>query len=133
MPVSPSFWCFALALPPSPCRRSPPFAHNADVLESKVLLVRVANWRMLATRDAKGFATFKANVAKAQEEIAQLEKLDLPSSLSGLLATVKGGIAKYAEAFDKTGPNLVRGDDLYYHSITPVVANAIEKMDKVKD
>ena len=27
--------------------------------KSKVLLVRVANWRMLATRDAKGLATFK--------------------------------------------------------------------------
>jgi hypothetical protein len=30
-----------------------PFAHSANMLESKVLLVRVANWRMLATRDAK--------------------------------------------------------------------------------
>lgn len=33
-----------------------PFAENAAVLEARVLLVRVANWRMLATRDAKGFA-----------------------------------------------------------------------------
>src|SRR6202035_5052934 len=35
------------------------FAHNAATLESKVLLVRVANWRMLATRDPQGIATFK--------------------------------------------------------------------------
>ncbi len=110
-----------------------PFAHNANVLESKVLLVRVANWRMLATRDAKGFATFKTNVGKAQEQVASLEKLDLPPELAKQLAVVKSGIAKYAEAFDKTGPNLVKGDDLYYHSITPVIVNAIEKMDKVKE
>jgi methyl-accepting chemotaxis protein len=110
-----------------------PFSHNANMLESKVLLVRVANWRMLATRDAKGFATFKTNVGKAQEQIAQLEKTDLTPELAGMLATVKSGIAKYADAFDKTGPNLVRGDDLYYHSITPTVVEAVGKMDKVKE
>ena len=108
-----------------------PFAHNANVLEAKVLLVRVANWRMLATRDAKGFATFKTNVGKAQEQVGVLEKLDLPPELAKQLAVVKSGVAKYAEAFDKTGPNLVKGDDLYYHSITPVIMGAIERMDNV--
>src|ERR1700752_4828462 len=56
-----------------------PFADNANVLESRVLLVRVANWRMLATRDPKGFATFKANVGKAFDQVATLEKLDMPA------------------------------------------------------
>jgi methyl-accepting chemotaxis protein len=107
------------------------FEHNANVLESRVLLVRVANWRTLATRDAKGFPIFKANVAKAQEQIALLDKLELTPDLRSLLGTVKSGIAMYAEAFDKTGPNLVRGDELYYHSLTPIIVNAIEKMDSV--
>ncbi len=111
--------------------RGTPFEHNGNVLESRVLLVRVANWRTLATRDAKGFPVFKANVAKAQEQVALLDKLDLTPDLRSLLGTVKNGIAKYAEAFDHTGPNLVRGDELYYHSITPVIVNAIEKMDNV--
>jgi methyl-accepting chemotaxis protein len=110
-----------------------PFAHDANMLESKVLLVRVANWRMLATRDAKGFATFKTNVGKAQAQIAVLENLDLSPELAASLATVKSGIAKYAEAFDRTGPNLVRGDELYYHSITPVIVDAIAEMDKTKE
>jgi methyl-accepting chemotaxis protein len=110
-----------------------PFAHDANMLESKVLLVRVANWRMLATRDAKGFATFKANVSKAQAQIAVLENLDLSPELASILATVKSGIVKYAEAFDKTGPDLVRGDELYYKSITPVIVNATGEMDKTKE
>ena len=110
-----------------------PFSHHANVLESRVLLVRVANWRMLATRDAKGFATFKTNVAKAQEQVAQLEKLDLPPELQNLLVTVKSDVAKYAEAFDRTGPGLVRGDELYYKSITPAIVDAVAKMDKVKE
>jgi methyl-accepting chemotaxis protein len=109
-----------------------PFAHNANVLESKVLLVRVANWRMLATRDAKGIDNFKANFAKAQAQLAVVEKLDLPSDLESLIAQVKTGLTKYAEAFEKTGPNLVRGDELYYKDITPGVVKAVEKMDQTK-
>jgi methyl-accepting chemotaxis protein len=107
-----------------------PFEQAAAALESKVLLVRVANWRMLATRDAKGFATFKTNVGKAQQQIAELAKADLPSDLAVQLAAVKTGMAKYAEAFDKTGPNLVLGDELYYKGVTPAINSAIEKMEK---
>ena len=109
-----------------------PFAHDANMLEAKVLLLRVANWRMLATREAKGIDTFKANFGKAQSQLAHVEKLDLPSDLSGLLAPVKTGLTKYAEAFEKTGPNLVRGDEYYYKDITPVIVSAVEKMEKTK-
>jgi methyl-accepting chemotaxis protein len=108
-------------------------APGAAFLEAKVLLVRVANWRMLATRDAKGFATFKTNTEKAQAQIAVLEKTDLPPNLAALLANVKSGVAKYAEAFNKTGPNLVAGDDLYYKAVTPLTVDAIERLDGVKE
>ncbi len=109
-----------------------PFAHDANMLESKVLLVRVANWRMLATRDAKGIDTFRANLGKAQAQLAQIEKLDLPPDLASLLPPVKTGLVKYAEAFEKTGPNLVRGDELYYKEIVPLAMKAIERMDQTK-
>jgi methyl-accepting chemotaxis protein len=109
-----------------------PFAHNANMLESKVLLVRVANWRMLATRDAKGIETFKANLGKAQAQLAQLEKLDLPPDLAKLVEPVKTGLAKYGEAFEKAGPNLLRGDELYYKEITPVIVKAVERMEQTK-
>jgi methyl-accepting chemotaxis protein len=108
------------------------FARETSALETKVLLLRVANWRMLATRDSKGLATFKANLGKAQQEIALLEKVDLPSNLAALLASVKADVIKYAEAFEKTGPNLVLADELYYKAITPLIVGTIEKMDNVK-
>src|SRR5882757_213311 len=108
------------------------FAHEVSALETKVLLVRVANWRMLATRDSKGIATFKANTGKAQQQIARLEKADLPSDLAALLATVKTGVGKYAEAFEKTGPNLLLGDELYYKAITPAIMGTVEKMDSAQ-
>jgi methyl-accepting chemotaxis protein len=108
------------------------FSHEAVALATKVLLVRVANWRMLATRDAKGLATFKTNFDKVQQQIAALEKASLPSNLAALLAPVKAGVGKYAEAFDKTGPNLLLGDELYYKAITPVIVSTIAKMDSAK-
>src|SRR5450631_4485117 len=108
------------------------FSHEATALETKVLLVRVANWRMLATRDAKGLPTFKANFEKAQQQIVALEKAALPPNLATLLASVKAGVGKYAEAFDKTGPNLLLVGELYYKAITPVIVSTIGKMDDVK-
>jgi methyl-accepting chemotaxis protein len=108
------------------------FAQAADALESKVLLVRVANWRMLATRDSTGVATFKTNIGKAQQQIAQLEKVDLPPNLLAMVGAVKSGITKYAEAFDKTSASLLLGDELYYKSISPSTRALVEKMDTVK-
>ncbi len=108
------------------------FSHEANALETKVLVLRVANWRMLATRDAKGLANFKTNFEKAQQQIAALEKANLPSNLAALMAPVKTGVGKYAEAFDKTGPNLLLGDELYYKAITPVIVSTIAKMETAK-
>src|SRR5664279_5160603 len=61
------------------------FSHEAGPLETKVLLVRVANWRMLATFDYKGITTFRSNLEKAQQHIAALEKAELPPNLAALL------------------------------------------------
>jgi methyl-accepting chemotaxis protein len=104
----------------------------ANVLESRVLLVRVANWRTLATHDAKGVDTFKTNVGKAQQQIAELEKADLPPNLAALLAPVKAGVAKYSEAFSKTTTNLLLSDELYYKTVTPLTVKATADMDAQK-
>jgi methyl-accepting chemotaxis protein len=109
------------------------FAREAGVLEAKTLLVRVANWRMLATRDAAGLATFKTNIGKAQQQIAELEKAALPPNLAALLAPIKTGVTKYAEAFDKAAPNLLLGDELYYKVIIPLTVGVIGKLDAVKE
>ena len=109
------------------------FVHKANSLESKVLLVRVANWRFLATRDEKGLAIFKTNISKAHQQIAELEKANLPQNLAALLASVKAGVSKYSDAFEKTSTNLLLGDGLYYKVLAPVTVSAIERIDGVKD
>jgi methyl-accepting chemotaxis protein len=104
----------------------------ADALEAKVLLVRVANWRMLATRDPKGIATFKTDVGNALQQIAELEKTDLLSNSAAMLGTIKAGIDKYAGSFDKTANNMLLGDEIFYKAILPLVTALIGEMDEVK-
>jgi methyl-accepting chemotaxis protein len=102
------------------------FAEGAAALESQIFLVRVANWRMLATRDQKGIATFKINTERARQQIVELEKADLPSNLAAMLATIKEGIDKYSDASEKTSTNLMLGDELYYKAIAPLVVKATD-------
>jgi diguanylate cyclase (GGDEF)-like protein len=109
------------------------FASEAGALEAKILLVRVANWRMLATRIVTEAATFKTNIGKAQQQIAELEKAALPPNLAALLAPVKTDVTKYAEAFDEAAPNLLLGDELYYKAIFPLTVGTVGKLDAVKE
>jgi methyl-accepting chemotaxis protein len=108
------------------------FSVAASGLEAKVLLMRVANWRFLATRDAKGLATFKTNVGKAQQDIAALGDAGLPPNLTALLAPVKVGIAKYADAFEKASAGLLLGDELYYKAVTPLTKSAVENTEALR-
>src|ERR1700730_1304499 len=108
------------------------FAHSANALEAKVLLVRIANWRLLATRDPKGVATFKTNVGKAEQQISELEKGSLPQDLAALLMPVKAGVAKYSQAFEKASSSLLLGDELYYKAVTPLTKSAVDKIENVR-
>jgi methyl-accepting chemotaxis protein len=109
-----------------------PYAAGAAALESKVLQTRLASARLLTTRDSKGLEYFKFNFAKIRHQLEVLEKADLPPNLAALLAFVKTSIGKYGEAFDKSGPSLVLGDELYYKSISPLIASTTGKMAEVQ-
>ncbi|HLI99813.1 MAG TPA: methyl-accepting chemotaxis protein, partial [Bradyrhizobium sp.] len=104
----------------------------ASILEDKVFLMRIANWRTLATHDVKGSDNFKTQVGRAQEQIAAIEKSELSGSLAPLLTAVKTGVAKYQAAFDKTAPNLLRANDLYTKTMAPITIDALGKMDRLK-
>jgi methyl-accepting chemotaxis protein len=107
------------------------FSQEAAPLETKVLLLEVANWRMLTTRDPNGIATFKTNLGKALEHVEALENADLPPKLATPLQDIKASLVKYGEAVEKTGSSLLRGDDLYYKAVSPLTVSAIEKLDVV--
>ena len=107
-----------------------PFEQAAGALLSKVLLVRVANWRMLATRDGKGFATFKTNVGKAQQQIAQLEKADLPSELAALLSGPSPAWPSMPRPSRRPDPTSCSATSFTTRASRRRSSSATEKMDK---
>ncbi len=109
-----------------------PFAAGGAALENKLLQTRLASARLLTTRDAKGVEYFKTNFGKIRPVLEALETADLPPNLAALLADVKTSTGKYGEAFDKFGPNLVLGDELYYKSISPLIESTAGKMEEIQ-
>ena len=112
--------------------RSTPFAAGSTTLQSETLLVQVANWRFFAGRDQSNVLLFKTSVANAQKQIADMERFDMPPSLEALFDTIKVNLKSYTSVFDKASVNLLMMDDLYYKTITPAIASAIDKTDAVK-
>jgi methyl-accepting chemotaxis protein len=109
-----------------------PFAAGATALESKVLQARLASARLLTTRDSKGLELFRSNFGKIRKPLDELANADLPPNLAALLASVKIVVGKYGEAFEKSGPNLVLGDELYNKSISPLIASTTGKMAEIQ-
>jgi methyl-accepting chemotaxis protein len=93
-------------------------------LEPLVLLVRVSNWRFLATHDPKGAATFKNNMEKARQGIAALEKADPPANVRKLADALKATLGSYAAAFETTSDNLMKADELYRGDIRKLTIEA---------
>jgi len=111
--------------------RTTPFAQSAVALEAEILVVQVANWRFMASRDQKDVATFKDSFKKAQLQLADLEKYDLPLPLYEVFDAVKSGLGTYATAFEKASTNLLLGNDIYYKDVTPLTVAAIGTMEKL--
>lgn len=105
---------------------------GTSTLESQILMVQVANWRMLVTHDASLIETSRTNVAKAREQIAIIEKFEFPKFLVAFLTAVKTDLAKYTSTFEDTGPSLLRADELFFKTLFPITQNAIEKMERQK-
>ena len=110
--------------------RKTAFARSAGALEAEILVVQVANWRFMASRDQKDIEIFKNSIKSAQRQIADLERYDLPLPLYEVFESVKAGLTTYAAAFDTASTNLLLGNEIYYKGVTPLTVGAIEKMDK---
>jgi methyl-accepting chemotaxis protein len=109
-----------------------PYLQRVNDLETKVRLVQVANWRMLATRDAESVADFRVNVTKAWQAIVGLVVAEPPPDLTKLYGAVRDSLAEYSAAFEKTGPNLLRADKMYYDDVIPATKHVLDELDRIK-
>ena len=70
----------------------------ADHVERAILLVRVANWRFIATQDSAGVGTFRTNVANARTALAEMQRVASPQ-VAQLIAPVQTALAAYEASF----------------------------------
>jgi methyl-accepting chemotaxis protein len=92
--------------------RKPPILNAGAAAERSILLVRVANWRFLATNDPKGTATFKTNLDKANSALAELGKV-APKTAQPLLSAVQSALGAYGAAFDGLATDRAKTDAVF--------------------
>lgn len=112
--------------------RNTTYGQGSTKLESDTLLVQVANWRFFVSRDAKNIATFKDQARIAQQQIGEMEKMEMPPTLSALFGTIRSNLANYATLFDKASASLLVADDIFSKSISPTIVGAIAKVEDIK-
>ena len=97
-------------------------------LESRLLLVQIANWRFLALRDTKGPANFRTNVDRASQRLAALEKSPQATELRTTLAPVKTSLGIYKSAFETTSAAMLQADEIYHKNLAPLIVESIGKL-----
>ncbi|WFU79482.1 HAMP domain-containing methyl-accepting chemotaxis protein [Bradyrhizobium sp. CIAT3101] len=97
-------------------------------LESRLLLVQIANWRFLALRDTKGPANFRTNVDRASQRLSALEKSPQATELRATLAPVKTSLGIYKSAFETTSAAMLQADEIYHKSLAPLIVDSIAKL-----
>jgi methyl-accepting chemotaxis protein len=95
---------------------------TAQAAESAVLLVRVANWRFLATHDPNGGATFATNRSKAEAALDGLAALSLPAAVRSRIDPVRAALAIYGETFQRVAGSITGLARQYDSKITPDIA-----------
>ncbi|AWN49339.1 chemotaxis protein [Methylobacterium terrae] len=98
---------------------------RAAAVESATLLVRIANWRFLATMDAGGPATFGTNVRAAEAALKALADQDVLGAFAKPVAAVRQALGAYREHFEATATALAGSAALYDQGFQPTFA-AIE-------
>jgi len=106
----------------------PAMAEAAANVNAAVLLVRVANWRFMATLDKAGPATFKTNSEKAEAAVAALQKAANPEVVA-LVAPVQAALAAYDRDFDGFSTPKLQAENLYEQQMRPQIQAMQGKLD----
>ncbi|MEJ0072003.1 MAG: methyl-accepting chemotaxis protein [Pseudomonadota bacterium] len=102
-------------------------------VDRSVLLVRIANWRFLATMDAKGVEFFKEAAARTRTALKQLSALPGSNTLGqGAISNVEDGLGKYEKAFTTASEAIAVSNRLYQDTMRPAIAGTVKIMDDAR-
>ncbi|MGU3361594.1 methyl-accepting chemotaxis protein [Methylobacterium sp. M6A4_1b] len=99
---------------------------QAANVDSAVLLMRVANWRFLATRDAQGPATFTALSLKADAALKTLRDLDTGGEFARPIRQLQDTVTAYIGAFNAAAAGLEAMRTAYDDNLKPHATNLMQ-------
>jgi HAMP domain-containing protein len=99
----------------------------AERLNGAVLLVRVANWRFMATGDKNGPATFKTTFDRASAALAQFEHVATPAE-QPMIPPVRNFLAAYAAAFAAYSDAQLKAVEMFDTTLRPQVLDMQGKL-----
>jgi methyl-accepting chemotaxis protein len=97
-------------------------------LNAAILLVRVANWRFMATADPAGPETFKVNSEKAAATLAALKSIASPD-IGALIAPAGSALTDYETSFKAFAAARLGYADLYDKTMRPQILSMQEQLD----
>jgi methyl-accepting chemotaxis protein len=106
----------------------PAMAEAAASVEATVLLVRVANWRFMATEDKAGVATFNTNTNHATAAISSLQKVATPD-VAALIAPVQSALTGYGTSFTAYSTAKLGVETLFNGQIRPQIHAMQQQLD----
>ena len=108
-------------------KNDPALSDAAGRVESAVLLVRVANWRFLATRDPKGPAVFQTNAQNATAALTAFGKLAGPDE-QALATAVSVALSTYATEFAAISNGVLTTFSLFNEKLRPQIFAMQDKL-----
>lgn len=108
------------------------YGQGSTKLEADTLTVQIANWRFFSSRDEKHIEAFKDQARIAEQQIGEMEKMQMPPTLSALFGTIRTNLRSYASLFEKAAASMQASDAIFNKSINPLIASAIARVEAVK-
>jgi methyl-accepting chemotaxis protein len=104
----------------------------ATPVERAVLLVRVQNWRFLATHDETGPSKFHAAVEHAGHVLDALYQIASAKLRPGI-GPVRDALAAYRNSFDAASPAILAENTLFTGTLQPSIVAMQDGLGKVED
>jgi len=103
----------------------------AAEFQTATLMVSVASWRFLATRDADDTAAFQRALNAAKQDVTKIDQMDLPQNVRSIFDTVRADLKSYASAFGAASTALLTADQIYNDEIRTIATSSLQTMEGV--
>ncbi|MGD0105538.1 MAG: HAMP domain-containing methyl-accepting chemotaxis protein [Rhodopila sp.] len=106
-------------------------AETATPVERAVLLVRVNNWRFLATHDTAGPGKFRSAAEQATQALDAVERV--ADALRPQIGPVRDALAAYRKDFEAASTAIVAQSALFNDTLRPLVRTMQSELGKAVD